>query len=263
MKRTQSGIYDAFYEKRFLSRIINNTGYIINDNAGLYNCVFILFLTIFCGLAVLVYFRSKVMAVITALFALCMLAEAVIPLSKEAGVAVGGLWLIIFIPALAFYYLRRRNFCFLSLLLAGCFTQAMMIVSPAIPLRLHIMFEIVLHILMAECIVYLYRETKGNLRRRSGLLIGVTILTIYAGCNMAAVIAGYRANYGINQRNNDILLSAQKQYKENKTVEAVVLYKLRDDTYAQMMPYQEGYGFIEAWMKKYYELPDEVVFEWF
>ena len=29
-----------------------------------------------------------------------------------------------------------------------------------------------------------------------------------------------------------------------------------------MMPYQEGYKNIETWMKRYYELPDEVTFQY-
>lgn len=42
----------------------------------------------------------------------------------------------------------------------------------------------------------------------------------------------------------------------------VKLQKLYDDTYANRMPYQEGYEFIEEWMKNYYELSNEVEFEW-
>ncbi|MCI8316481.1 MAG: hypothetical protein HFH74_15890 [Lachnospiraceae bacterium] len=41
-------------------------------------------------------------------------------------------------------------------------------------------------------------------------------------------------------------------------IEKVVLYKLKNDVYAQSMPYQEEYAFIEEWMRKYYELPDGV-----
>ena len=79
---------------------------------------------------------------------------------------------------------------------------------------------------------------------------------------MTAVIAGYKANDEINQRNNQTLRSAKKEYEETQIATTVVLYRLKDDTYAQMMPYQEGYEYIETWMKRYYELPDEMVFEW-
>lgn len=260
--RAQSGIYNEFYNSSILSRTINNIGYIINDNVGLYNCVFILFLTIFCGSAAIVYFRCKAVAAITTVFSLSLLIESVVPIPKEAGVIVGGLWLAIFIPILVFFYFKRGSFSILSLLLAGLCSQAVMVVSPAIPLRLHTMFEFVLHILLAECIVYLYRETKGRRKQFAGLAASVTILMIYSICNMATVIAGYRSNYEIHQKNNQTLISVKKEYEESQTVKTVVLYKLKDDTYAQMMPYQEGYEYIETWMKRYYELPDEMIFEW-
>ena len=262
MIRAQSGIYNAFYNSSILSRTINNIGYIINDNVGLYNCVFIFFLSIFCGGAAAAYFKSRAVAGITAVFSLCLLIEAALPMPKEVGVIIGGLWLVIFIPILVFFYYRRENYYLLSLLLSGLCTQAIMVASPAIPLRLHTMFEFVLHILLAECIVYLYRNMKGCQKNFAGLAASVTILTIYSVCNMAVVMAGYRANYEINQRNNQILISAQKEYKESQTVKTVVLYRLKDDTYAQMMPYQEGYEYIETWMKRYYELPDEIAFKW-
>ena len=262
MVRAQSGVYNAFYSSNILSRTINNIGYIINDNVGCYNCVFILFLTIFCGSAAAIYFRCRAVAVITVVFSLCLGIEAVLPVPKETGVIIGGLWLVVFIPTLALFYFKRKNFCLLSLLLSGLCTQAVMVASPAIPLRLHTMFEFVLHILLAECIVYLYRAVKGSQKKYAGLAASIIILTVCSICNMTAVIAGYKANDEINQRNNQTLRSAKKEYEETQIATTVVLYRLKDDTYAQMMPYQEGYEYIETWMKRYYELPDEMVFEW-
>lgn len=63
-------------------------------------------------------------------------------------------------------------------------------------------------------------------------------------------------------RNHYELINAGKEYKDGGTVEKIVLHKLKNDTFAQMMPYQEGYGYIEVWMKKYYELPVGMVLEW-
>jgi len=67
---------------------------------------------------------------------------------------------------------------------------------------------------------------------------------------MAVIISGYRANYEINQKNNQILIAAREQYNENKLNKTIVLHRLKNDIYAQMMPYQEGYDYIEVWMKK-------------
>lgn len=260
--RAGSEMYDEFYSKGILFRTVNNIGYIINDNVGLYNCVFVFFLTIFCGTAAALYMKNRVMAVTTTVFAVLLLTGMFIPVPKEIGVIIGGLWLAIFIPALALYYFKRKYYLFLSLLIAGICTQIMMIVSPAIPLRLHTMFEFILHILMAECIVYLYRKSRKTKKGKVALRVGMIVLTLYSICNMAYVITGYKNNYEINQRNSHELIQAAKACEDGQTVEEVVLYKLKNDTFAQMMPYQEGYHYIEVWMKNYYELPADTKFEW-
>ena len=120
---------------------------------------------LFRSSAAAIYFRCRAVAVITVVFSLCLGIEAVLPVPKETGVIIGGLWLVVFIPTLALFYFKRKNFCLLSLLLSGLCTQAVMVASPAIPLRLHTMFEFVLHILLAECIVYLYRAVTGRMYR--------------------------------------------------------------------------------------------------
>lgn len=262
MVRASSGIYEEFYNKGFLPRIINNIGYIINDNTGRYNCVFVFFMTVFCGTAIALCLKSRIIAVMTVVFSVCLVIEMFLPVSKEMGVIAGGLWLLIFIPLLMFYYLKRDSYLFLSLLAAGACTQIMMVASPAIPLRLHTMFEFILHIIVAENVVYVYRNGKENKKIQAVLKIGVVVMTLYAVCNMAFVIEDYRNNYKVNQRNHYELIEAAEEYKNKGEVETVVLCKLKSDAFAQMMPYQEGYGFIEVWMKNYYELPAETVFEW-
>lgn len=89
MVRAGSGIYEEFYNQGFLLRTINNIGYIINDNAGLYNCMFVFFLTVFCGTAVAHFFRCRIMTVITAVFSACLIIELLFPVPKEVGVIIG------------------------------------------------------------------------------------------------------------------------------------------------------------------------------
>lgn len=267
--RAKAGIYAEFYEKNIWSRTINNIGYIINDNAGLYNSIVIFFLTVFCGAAIALYLKSKVMAIITTIFIALLMIERLIPVSKEIGVIVGGVWLIIFVLALTVYYYRKKNFCFLALLAAGVCTQIMMIVSPAIPLRLHIMFESVLLLVLAECIIYLYKEVNAessregyvHKKRTIRLFIAIAIMTIYSIYNMTNIISGYKSNDAINRQNHKILCSVKNQ-EETEMIEKIVLYQLKNDIYAQSMPYQEEYAFIEEWMRKYYKLPDGVKLEW-
>ena len=87
-------------------------------------------------------------------------------------------------------------------------------------------------------------------------------LLVYALCNFCSFIGGYRRNDEINKINHYKLAEIGKSYKEGLNIEEVELYKLYDDRYETNMPYQEGFEYIEYWMKNYYELPREIRFYW-
>lgn len=260
--RAKAGIYDSFYHEKIVVRTIKNIGLLINNNVGYYNWVFILFLTLFCGMAAAIYLKSKGIMAAVFVFAMYFVVENFLPVSKEIGVIIRGIWILIFLPAIILFYLKRQNFFFLAMLFAGLCSQVMMILSPTVPVRSHIMMEIVLHMVVMECTIYLYRELEKSKGKQIILDVGMAMLILYAVCNLSFTIIGYKNNYGINQKNHASLLKAQEQYENEETVTEVILYRLKDDTYANMMPYQKGYGFIENWMKRYYGLPDEVVFQW-
>lgn len=160
------------------------------------------------------------------------------------------------------YYYRKNQFLLLALLGVGFGSQFMMIVSPAVPLRSHIMMEFILHIVLTESIMYLLEKIKENKTQQILFHCGIILLVLYIVCNYVTITTGYKNNYRINQENHSRLLQAKDDYNAGKSVSEIVLYKLCDDNYANMMPYQEGYKNIETWMKRYYELPDEVTFQY-
>ncbi|MDE6608138.1 MAG: hypothetical protein K2K54_10345 [Lachnospiraceae bacterium] len=242
--RAEAGIYDSFYHEKIVVRTIKNIGLLINNNVGSYNWVFILFLTLFCGMAAAIYLKSRGITAAVFVFSMYFVIENFLPVSKEVGVIIRGIWILIFLPAIILYYLKRQSYFFLSILSAGLCSQGMMILSPTVPVRSHIMMEFVLHMVLMECTIYLYREFGESKKKQIILKIGIAVLTLYAVCNLCFISVGYKNNYGINQKNHDALLKAQEQYENEETVTEVILYRLKDDTYANMMPYQKGYGFI-------------------
>lgn len=141
-------------------------------------------------------------------------------------------------------------------------TKYVCITKPAVPLRSHIMMEFILHMVLTESIMYLLEKIKENKTQQILFHCGIILLVLYIGCNYVTITTGYKNNYRINQENHGILLQAKEDYNAGKSVREIVLYKLYDDNYANMMPYQEGYKNIEVWMKRYYELPDEVTFQY-
>lgn len=259
-KRT--GIYPEFYGENFLVRTIKNVGLLINSNVGAYNWVFVFIFTFFCGITMVVYFKSKKLAVTTVIFLCYFVGEQFMTMPKELGIIPRGIWILTYFPALVQYYYKRKEYLFLKILLAGVCSQAMMIVSPTIPIRSHIMMEVILHIILIENITWIYHEMSEQGKVQRAIRLGIVIVGMYAAFNMFVVIKGYAMNYNIHQKNQSILEEVKVQYENGDNLQKVKLGKLYDDQYANMMPYQEGYKFIDEWMKAYYELPVEVEVEW-
>jgi hypothetical protein len=68
------------------------------------------------------------------------------------------------------------------------------------------------------------------------LVVGILI---YSAVNFTFVLSGYRGNAEINQINHAKMLEAKKNYQVNgEKPERIELYKLKDDRFANIMPYQ-------------------------
>ena len=262
IERAHSELYQGFYSKNFLARTIVNIGWIINGNVGFHNWVFVFVLTVFCGAAAAICFESRKIITAMFVFILCFLIIPFTPIPKELGLITGTVWIAVFCPVFLLYYIRRKEYFLLILLIAGICSQAMMAVSPAIPLRIHTMFEFILHILLVDCIVWLERAVNSDIKKSIMLKRSILMLILYAVCNFMVVMAGYKSNYAIHRNNNQALIQARNKIQAGETVDEVLLYRLRNDSYANMMPYQEGFAYIEQWMKKYYEIPHEVEFRY-
>lgn len=262
--RASGELYDEYYSKHILVRLIENIGKIVNTNIGFWNWIFLIIMTIFCGTAATVYFKSRKIFTMTCIFAGYYIVEQFISNPLVIGAIVRVIWAVFFFAVLSMYYYRKENYWFLSMLMAGICSQGVMIVSPAIYTRCHTMMEFILHIMLAECIVSIVKSDFINRiwRYNAGFHLFTVILCLYALLNFCYIIVGYKENDEINKINHYKLTEAGKKYQEGNAVEKLELYKLYDDKYTTCMPYQEGYEYIEWWMKKYYELPLDVRFEW-
>lgn len=254
--------YADFYSKSLMERIAENTGIILDINIGAYNWVFVVIFTVFCGTAAALYFKNRSIYVAVFLFSGYFFAERLCSVPDLVSVFVRIVWAVSFAAVLAAYYYKQEKYLFLSMLAAGIASQGMMVISPSISMRCHTMMELLMHLIVAECIASTLKMLKGK-KKYMLFYRGLLMLTaVYAIGNFCTVISGYQKNYEINEINHYKLAEMQKKWKAGKEEKEVLLYKLYDDTYANCMPYHPGFDFIEVWMKKYYELPNEVVFSW-
>lgn len=128
------------------------------------------------------------------------------------------------------------------------------------------MLEFIMHIIMVQCLADIRNVLRGNDRHRT-IMVAVNlfaiIVLIYSAVNFSAVLSGYQVNAEINQINHAKMLEAKKNYQVNgEKPERIELYKLKDDRFANIMPYQPTREGIEYWMKNYYELTMDVPIFW-
>ena len=87
----------------------------------------------------------------------------------------------------------------------------MMIVSPAVPLRSHIMMEFILHMVLTESIMYLLEKIKENKIQQILFHCGIILLVLYIVCNYVTITTGYKNNYRINQRKSQQIAASEKK----------------------------------------------------
>ena len=143
----------------------------------------------------------------------------------------------------------------LALFYGGLCSQAMMLVSPSVPARCHIPMEFILHIAAAYVTVEFLRRYRN--RGVYALLICVMLLSAW---NTFTITRGYYRNSDLNKINHRRLLREAEAVRQGAEPGTVALYRMRDDRYASQMPYNQQ--FIQYWMKLYYALPQETVFQW-
>ena len=260
---------DEYYSKNIVIMLIENAGKIVNCNIGYWNWVFVLIMTVVFGAAAAIYLKNRKILGVACIFAGYYVLERILPGRMQTasllfGVAVRFVWALYFFGILAVYYYKRKNYLLLSMLIAGICSQGALIVSPIVYTRCHTMMEFILHIILTECIISIGNSDiiRRKRTRTVGFHLCVGFLCIYALCNFGSIIAGYKRNDEINKMNHYKLEEIGESYKDGYDIEEVELYKLYDDRYATNMPYQEGYEYIEGWMKNYYELPQEIRFYW-
>jgi hypothetical protein len=101
---------------------------------------------------------------------------------------------------------------------------------------------------------------------RNFLVAAVLAMGIYAICNYVYIYNGYHKNIGIHWMNHNTLVEYSERIKDNDQAvdenEGIILYKLDNLLFANFMPYQDGYDYIEYWMRNYYEIPQSIPIYW-
>ena len=79
---------------------------------------------------------------------------------------------------------------------------------------------------------------------------------------MMIIFVGYKENDEINQVNRGELYKVSEAISHGENIQNIILYKLKNDLYANGMPYISPYEFMIYWVKEYYDIPQEINIEW-
>lgn len=165
------------------------------------------------------------------------------------------LFCLLFFSEMTWFFIKQEKYIFFALLIGAVCSQAMLIVSPYIVARSTLPFQFIIHIL---CSYVLLESIRTEHRVKFAifslfLIIGATINFIY-------ICLGYLANQEVNIINRSKLAEKKQLIKNGQNIDSIILYRLPDDTFSTVMPYQKD--FVEYWIKNYYELPQYVNFIW-
>ncbi len=266
--RKNGSNYGEWYSIPFIKRFIVNFGKIVKVNIGPYNWVLCLFLTLFLGGVIYFAIPKRRILIVNIFFFVALLYDRVVGLSVVPGTLLRTMWLLYFIGTILFLIIRDQQYLLASVVIGGICSQGMLLVSPAIPMRCHTMFEIVLLLLLelSAFRLYSYISQNGSALLRNFLVAAVLAMGIYAICNYVYIYNGYHKNIGIHWMNHNTLVEYSERIKDNDQAvdenEGIILYKLDNLLFANFMPYQDGYDYIEYWMRNYYEIPQSIPIYW-
>ncbi len=166
---------------------------------------------------------------------------------------VYGLQIFLMIITVILYYLE--NHLMVKLFLAGLSSLAVMIVAPYFPSRSNLPFYFICFLV----IILTINDMVVNLDKKTVNLIVLAILGI-SMLNYGTITYGYYKNSAVQKENDKVLKDASQKIKAGEKIESVVYKKLPYILYSGDQPYIEGFDYIEAWIKNYYELPKDIKF---
>lgn len=258
--RTASESNVAFYDLSFIEKAKTTIPAILEANLGDFLVIVLLIITL--GISyfyILKHVQKKiifsVLGVIDTFVGLAIFYPLYNSENQMLVNAIRVLFVLIIFFQVSVYLFIERKLYLLALFVGGVCSQGMMIMSPSMGNRCTLPFQIVLHVIAADMFLYAFMHLKKWII--SVCTLGVACIAI---CNVGYITLGYYNNAEINLINRYKLREKAVQIKAGDEVDAIILYRLRDDRFTSQMPYQQD--FIKYWVKNYFEIPQSTNFIW-
>lgn len=152
------------------------------------------------------------------------------------------------------FYVSSGEWNHLFIFIAAVASVGCMVIVPEFPTRSLLPFLLLSFLLAGDIACCWLKETK--------LIPAVFCLLLLARpsvANLEAAYFGYSANYKILMENEEILEAASLSVKSGVPVGEILLKRQSCYDYGGDMMYQEPFGFMEYWVKEYYDLPADMI----
>ena len=230
-----------FNSLSLIAKIRTTLPIILKNNFGRYNWRFDLFLAVTGMIAALLFLqRGKVMwqKGLAALLGILQLFGGLyifLVFRKGSGkqMTVLSIWIVSLVVLFLFLFWVEKEWRILAVFLAALATQSVMLVSPSISNRTHLVCELLLHLVIAWIWGMAARGFLEKCLWIAGLVAGVM-----AAANVFSVTEGYREASKIQELNHNKLVEAGMNIQAGEDIRSVELYKLPDDSYVSQMGYQ-------------------------
>lgn len=249
----------------FIEKCIKNVAQIVYINVGTFNWLLCLILCVFVGIGIALAYKNKVRFVFWLVASLFFVSEYFFLSENELILIISrAVFVVGLVFEISIHYWIKQKYLPLLMFYAGIASQAVMIIVPVIPMRSHIIFEFVLHLIIVDIVMDVVQELFRQNKTKSIKYVKATfaVLLALAVCNYAFIWNGYYRNSLVANENASIMEETAKAIKSGEKIERIVLTKLLDDRFGNKMPYQEGGQYISYWMLDYYEIPRTVLVEW-
>ncbi len=158
------------------------------------------------------------------------------------------------IVTVTIYMAMKKRISMIAMMYAGGASVVCLLVSPTVNIRSYLGYIFAAFIIIASLFAD-WSCDMAQMKRQKYICVAIGLLGLFSFRNYYNIERGYSRNY-------ENLMYNDKVLREYENEEMLILKKLPESYYAVQMPYDEGFGYIEYWMKEYYDIPENVKFIW-
>lgn len=166
--------------------------------------------------------------------------------------------LVVF-PIIIYLYKNQKSLL-MWLFVLSLLSQISMLCTSYFPMRSMLIFDFLFFIIFIDFLLDVFQSKNFNKNFQN---IIIASIVLFSCLNFSYITYGYYSNASINMKNDNTLKEASKNIKHGEKIKSVKIRKLKDDMFADAMPYHDNHEYVEIMIRNYYDLPSDIKFEYY